>query len=241
MGLLPRTAIKEHQMKFLKSTVMTCALLAFASPGMAAETGTVTETLDAGGYVYMKLESGQWIAATPFAVSKGDKVQYSDAMEMNDFHSKGLDKTFESILFASSASLVGGDSADKSVAMPSGTGMPLKATESQAPEPGEIKPLADGKTIADMYAESGQLKDKVVSLRAKVTKMNRNIMGRNWITLKDGTGTEPGIKLVATSQEVVKVGDVVIAKGKISTDVDLGRGYFYEVMLEEATFSPGVE
>ena len=159
-------------MKFLKSTVMTCALLAFASPGMAAETGTVAE---------------------------------KPATKLN------------------------GNQAIK------------KPVASQAPAPGEIKALADGKTIADIYAESDQLKDKVVSLRAKVTKMNNNVMGKNWITLKDGTGTKPGIKIVATSQEAVKVGDVVIAKGKISTDVDLGRGYFYEVMMEEATFSPGKE
>ena len=50
-------------------------------------------------------------------------------------------------------------------------------------------------------------------------------MGRNWITLQDGTGTKPGNKIVATSQETATIGDLVIAKGKINTDVDLGRGY----------------
>jgi hypothetical protein len=224
-------------MKFLKSTVITCALLAFASPGMAAETGTVAETLDAGGYIYMKLESGQWIAAQPFAVAKGDKIQYSDAMEMNDFHSKGLDRTFESILFASSASLVGENAADKPVAKLDGNANIKKPAATKAPAAGEIKPLPDGKTVADIYAESDQLKDQVISLRAKVTKVNRNIMGRNWITLQDGTGTKPGHKIVATSQETATIGDLVIAKGTINTDIDLGRGYFYEVMLEDATFS----
>lgn len=228
-------------MKSLKSMLAICAFLIYASPIMATGsgpvTGTVAETMDSGGYVYMKLESGQWIAANSFEVSKGDRIQYGDAMEMNDFHSKSLDKTFESILFASSASLVSEDSVEKAPKKLRGNGKGEKPVVLQAPLPGEVKALPGGKTVAEIYAESDQLKDQVVSLRAKVTKINRNIMGRNWITLQDGTGT----KLVTTSQEVVAVGDLVIAKGTITTDIDLGRGYFYEVMMEEAVFSPGQE
>jgi len=47
--------------------------------------------------------------------------------------------------------------------------------------------------------------------------------------------------LLTTSQEVVAPGDLVIVKGTVATDVDLGYGYEYEVLLEEATFSPGLE
>ena len=228
-------------MKSLKSILAICAFLIYTSPIMAAEsgpvTGTVAETMDSGGYVYMRLESGQWIAASTFEVSKGDRIQYSDAMEMNDFHSKSLDKTFESILFASSASLVAKDSADKAAPKLDSNRSTGKPVAPQAPLAGEVKALPGGKTVAEIHTESGQLKDQVVSLRAKVMKINRHIMGRNWITLQDGTGT----KLVANSQEVVALGDLVVAKGTINTDVDLGHGYFYEVMMEEAVFSPGQE
>jgi hypothetical protein len=211
---------------------------------MAAEagpvTGTVAETIDSGGYVYIRLENDVWIAANTFAVSKGDKVQYSGAMEMNDFHSKSLDKTFESILFVSEAGLVNNGSAAKPMAGHGNKGTPLQKTvTAEMPAAGEIKPLADGKTVADVFAESGQLKDQVVSLNAKVIKINKAIMGRNWITLQDGTGTAPDNKLLATSQEVVSPGDLVTAKGTVITDVDLGYGYKYKVLLEEATFSPG--
>jgi hypothetical protein len=220
---------------------LTCAFLFSPSVILAAETGTgtVAETLESGGYVYMKLEDGQWIAANTFAVNKGDKVKYGGAMEMNDFHSKSLDRTFESILFVSEAGLVSDDSAAKTPAKLPGNANKVAAV--QAPAAGEIKPLAEGKTIADIFAESDQLKEQEVSLNAKVIKINRNIMGRNWITLQDGTGTEPKNKLVATSQEVVSPGDIMIVKGTVKTDVDLGRGYHYDVMLEEATFSPGLE
>ena len=82
------------------------------------------------------------------------------------------------------------------------------------------------------------MKDQVVSLNARVIKINKAIMGRNWITLQDGTGTAPDNKLLATSQEVVSPGDLVTVKGTVSTDIDLGYGYKYKVLLEEATFSP---
>ena len=228
-------------MNSLKSMLAICAFLIYTSPIMAAESGpvngTVAETMDSGGYVYMKLESGQWVAASSFEVSKGDMIQYSGAMEMNDFHSKSLDKTFESILFVSSASLVGKDNVEKAPTKLRGNRKVEKPVALQAPLPGEVKALPGGKTVAEIHTESGQLKDQVVSLRAKVMKINRHIMGRNWITLQDGTGT----KLVATSQEVVALGDLVVAKGTINTDVDLGHGYFYKVMMEEAVFSPGQE
>ena len=163
-------------------------------------------------------------------------------MEMNDFHSKSLDKSFESILFVSEAGLVSSDAAARP-AMPmaghGNKGMPPAAAK--MPAIGKIKPLADGKTVADIYAESGQLNEKVVSLNARVIKVNEAIMGKNWITVQDGTGTAPDDKLLTTSQEVVAPGDLVIVKGTVKTDVDLGYGYQYKVLLEEATFSEGQE
>lgn len=233
-------------MKSLISILMISAVLIFPSTVLAAETGpetgTVAETMDSGSYVYIRLEDGVWIAANSFAVSEGDKIQYSGAMEMNDFHSKSLDRTFDSILFVSDASIAGGsEGAAKKKVLPPGNAHPSKPDTVQAPAPGEIKPLPEGKTIAEIYAEADDLKNKVVSLNAKVVKFNRRIMGKNWVTLKDGTGTESGNKLVATSQEVLTPGDLVVVKGTLATDVDLGRGYFYKVLLEEATFSPGLE
>ena len=236
-------------MKSLIAIVLICAFLIY-TPAMLAEetgpvTGTVAETMESGGYVYIRLEDGVWIAANTFAVNEGDKIQYAGAMEMNDFHSNSLDRTFKSILFVSEASIVNGDGTAMPVMPKAGhadMGMQLqKPVSAQSPAPGEIKPLADGKTIAGVFAASGQLKERVVSLNARVIKINKSIMGRNWITLQDGTGTAPDDKLLATSQEEVSPGDVVIVKGTVNTDVDLGYGYHYKVLLEEASFSPGLE
>jgi hypothetical protein len=41
--------------------------------------------------------------------------------------------------------------------------------------------------------------------------------------------------------EMASPGDMVIARGIVRTDIDLGSGYKYKVLLEEVTFSPGFE
>ena len=182
-----------------------------------------------------------WIAAPTMAVSEGDQVKYSGGMEMKDFYSKALDRTFESIFFVQNVSLAGQDIenmhrearesyAEKHSAIP-------EPDSVQAPAPGEVPPLADGKTIVALFDESAQLNGQAVSLRAKVMKVSKNIMGKNWITLQDGTGMEPDNKLVTTSSELVSPGDLVIASGTLKKDVDIGAGYKYKILLEQATFS----
>lgn len=232
-------------MNLLKSLLVACVFLTFAPAAFAADAGanvgTVAETMEAGGYVYIRLEDGPWIAANPFPVAVGDKIQYSGVMEMTDFHSRTLDRTFESILFVSMAGPVEGG-ADAQPAMPmQGHGGMSKPASVNAPAAGEIKPLADGKTVAAIYAESGQLKGQVVSLNARVVKVSENIMGKNWVTLQDGTGAEPDNKLLATTQETVEPGAVFTVKGTVNTDIDLGYGYQYKVLLEEASFTPVTE
>ena len=236
-------------MKSITSILLVCALLAFASPatamGSGSSTGTVAESMQAGGYVYIKLEEqGTWIAANSFKVSKGDKIQYSGGSEMKGFHSKTLDRTFDSIYFVSKAGLAGqeGESKPGMPASHANMGMQAAATAPvDAPMVGEIKHLKGGQTVESIFAGSAELVGKEVRINARVIKINKEIMGRNWITLQDGTGDGPTGKILATSQEEVTPGDIVIAKGTVSTDVDLGYGYNYKVLLEEATFSTGEE
>jgi len=232
-------------MNSLKILFLACVLLAFAPVVPAADggvtVGTVAETMESGGYVYIKLEDGQWIAANRFPVAKGDKIQYSGAMEMNNFHSNTLDRTFESILFVSVAGPADGAAAAQADKPMAAHGGMSGAAMANTPAPGEVKPLDGGKTVAAIYAESAQLKGQVVGLNAKVVKISENIMGKNWVTLQDGTGADPDNKLLATTQETVAPGDLVTVKGTINTDVDLGYGYQYKVLLEDASFTSGAE
>lgn len=66
--------------------------------------GKVLETMDAGGYTYMKVDTGAtqpWVAIPQSQVKVGDDITYQPGMVMNNFSSKTLNRTFESIVFSS--------------------------------------------------------------------------------------------------------------------------------------------
>ena len=73
-------------------------------------TATVKEMQIAGSYVYLLVvedgEEGEevWLATTPGFVKNikyGDVVEFQAEVEMQDFHSNGLDRTFASLWFVS--------------------------------------------------------------------------------------------------------------------------------------------
>jgi hypothetical protein len=228
-------------MTILRTLIITCALLFMASTSIAkdAGTGTVAETMVSGGYRYVRIEADDsWVASSLVDVAVGDKIKYSGGAVMKDFTSRTLDRTFDYILFVTDLEVVNEVNADlhanTAANHPAGI---AKSTSAAAPQPGEITPLDGGKTIAHVHVESEQLKDQQVALRARVMKVSLGIVGKNWITLQDGTGIAPNNKLIATTSEVVAVGDLVTVTGVVNTDVDLGSGYNYSVLLEEATFT----
>jgi hypothetical protein len=230
-------------MTFLKTLLITSALL-FCAPALfanneSAGTGTVAETMTSGGYVYVRLEEdGSWVASTATPIATGDKVRYTGGSLMNNFTSNSLNRTFESILFAGRLEVINLTNADAHSSVATNEPHAIaKTAAAVAPVAGEITPLEGGKTIVDIRTESQQLIDQQVTLRARVMKISMQILGKNWVTLQDGTGTAPDNKLIATSTEVVAVGDLVTVKGVVKTDVDIGSGYKYAVMMEEATFT----
>jgi hypothetical protein len=91
-----------------------------------------------------------------------------------------------------------------------------------------------GKTVQEVYQEKEKLKGKRVILRGKVVKYNGAIMGKNWLHLRDGTGKEPNNDLTVTTQTAAKVGDTVLVEGIVTLDKDIGAGYKYDVIIEDA-------
>ena len=43
--------------------------------------------------------------------------------------------------------------------------------------------------------------------------------------------------LIATSNETAEVGNTVLVRGTLATDRDLGHGYHYEALIEEASIA----
>ena len=61
-------------------------------------------------------------------------------------------------------------------------------------------------------------------------------MGKNWIHLRDGSGTPEGKDndVTVTTNDTVAKGDVVLVKGIVAVDRDFGSGYTYAVVVEDA-------
>ncbi|GMV43677.1 MAG: hypothetical protein AMXMBFR64_53930 [Myxococcales bacterium] len=217
----------------------------------ATAAGKVLETMDAGGYTYLRIEaaSGEvWAAVRQTAIKPGATVSIQNAMVMRGFTSKTLDRTFDEILFGELGSVVGGADAPAgemppghppvaAVAPAEGTGGGHGAGAKA--EVGEIPKAEGGYTIAELVAKKAELSDKEVAIRGKVTKFNPGIMGRNWVHIQDGSGS-PETKdfdLTVTTNDDATIDDVVLIKGKLSLNRDFGAGYSYDLIVEEATLS----
>ena len=65
--------------------------------------GKVVETMNAGGYTYVCLgKKGKktWVAVPEMKVTVGQKIGFQPGMEMINFTSKSLNRTFERIIFS---------------------------------------------------------------------------------------------------------------------------------------------
>jgi hypothetical protein len=185
--------------------------------------------MDAGGYTYAQLDHGGtkiWVAGPETKLVVGTTLSKMAGQLMTDFRSNTLNRTFDQIYFVASFPGAGAAAAPVTAAQPATTG----ADEKVAAAPG-------GKTVAAVWAAKDALKGKAVIVRGKVVKLNNGIMGKNWVHLRDGSGANGTNDLLVTTQDTVKLGDVVTASGSVATHQDFGAGYSYEVLVENATLA----
>lgn len=84
-------------------------------------------------------------------------------------------------------------------------------------------------TVADLNAKAKELNGKVVAVRGVVVKINRGILERNWLHVQDKTG-----KVVITTTGEAGKGALVVVKGTVAVDQDIGAGYKYDVLLKDS-------
>ena len=92
-------------------------------------------------------------------------------------------------------------------------------------------------TIAQIYENKDNFSGKEIEIRGIVVKVNKGIMGKNWIHIQDGTESNGKFDLTITTQEFAEVNDEVTFKGKIAVNKDFGSGYYYELIMEDATLT----
>ncbi|PKO35534.1 MAG: nucleotide-binding protein [Betaproteobacteria bacterium HGW-Betaproteobacteria-7] len=196
--------------------------------------GVVLEVKDVESYTYLRLKtkSGEtWAAVEKTPLKKGAEVTIEHAMVMKNFESVALKRRFDSIVFGQLAGAAGVAPA----AAPHG-GM-AKAPVNVANIKVDKAAGANARTVAEIIGRAGQLKDKPVLVRGQIVKYNAGIMGKNWLHLRDGTGSDKdgSNDLLVTTLNEASPGEVVTVKGTVRTDKDFGSGYVYKVMVDEAT------
>ena len=201
-------------------------------------TGTALETMKAERYTYVQVDTGTekiWAATPNFRGKVGDTVVVPKGLAMQNFHSKTLERDFEVVYFVGAITVAGNDQGPSQMAQTSFM-HPPKSGKSSKPqtEVGGIKRAKDGKNVAEIFAGRGELAGRQVMVRGKVVKFLPQIMGKNWLHLQDGSGSEGTNDLTVTTTTTVKVGDVVLVSGVVSVDRDFGYGYEYEVIIEDA-------
>jgi len=222
-----------------------------SKPGLL--TGTVLETLDAGPYTYLRMQTPKgetWAAVNKANVKKGSKVTIVNPMPMDGFESKTLKRKFDHIVFGSLA----GAGAANSLDLASGHGSPSSTSSQNVVEshanignaPADAAGIkvekaegASGRRVAEIFSAKSSLKDARVEVRGKVVKYNPGIMGKNWIHIRDGSGSreKKDDDITVTTQDSAAVGDTVLVKGTVRLNRDFGAGYTYPVIIEDAKLS----
>ena len=123
--------------------------------------GTVVETMNSGGYTYLNIaNNGQkrWVAIPQMKIKVGQEVEIAPGVEMGQYASKSLGRTFDSIYFSRG---LAGNPGELPHSPPAATQMGKPAVK-QSPPPGhgmpasekKVTPLPPSATIAGKVAET---------------------------------------------------------------------------------------
>ncbi len=193
---------------------------------------TVKEVIQGGNYTYLNVtENGEklWLAISKRDIKEEAVLYYTDALEMNDFKSKELDRTFKSIFFVQNI----GDTPPIDVKEVVDESKARK-TEASKLENINIPKAPGGITIGELIADHAKYAGKTVKISGVVTKYNPMIMDKNWVHIQDGTENSGEFDLTVTTLDSLAVGNIVTFSGKINLNKDFGAGYFYKIIMEDA-------
>jgi hypothetical protein len=159
-------------------------------------------------------------------------------MEMVNFESKSLKRKFDKINFTDG--IISDSSAKSALPAAKDKGVSGGSKSAASTKDARISVAkatgANAYTVQEIFTNSAKLNKKKVVVRGKVVKVSAGIMGKNWIHIQDGTGSQAkkNHNLVCTSQDLADVDDVVTVTGVLAKDKDFGGGYKYSAIVEES-------
>ena len=228
------------------------------APQLAAGSGKVVQKLDASSYTYIRLEDGAgnetWAAVPKTQLEIGEQIALKGGTVMHNFNSKTLNRTFDSIIFATGltraagdknaqtqAATMAGSDVTRSGMVDDGLTSQSRGGSSRATVPFtnvkvEKSTAQNGYTVGELFAKVASLNRKKVTVKGQVVKINPGIMGKNWLHIQDGTGdpSKNTHDLVVTSADIAEKGAIISLEGILAADKDFSFGYRYDVIVEDA-------
>lgn len=195
--------------------------------------GKVTNVLEAAGYTYAEVDTGSekvWAAASTTPVKVGDMIAFTTEMPMKNFHSNALKRDFPTIYFVSR--FITDSAGPAAVSTEKATPHANIKSSSDAKAIEGIAKVEGGNTIAEVYTDKQKLNGNAVRVRGQVTKFTANVMGKNWLHIRDSSTSDD---LTVISENDAAINDVVIIDGKLALDKDFGYGYVYPLIVEDAS------
>ena len=212
-----------------------------SAPEALSLSGTIAETMNSGGYTYLRIEKdglNTWAAIPETKLTVGEHITLPPGHEMVNFTSATLNRTFETIIFTTgpTSAQSAHDTSDKMSAHGGAMGSKGVATSTTEAIKVDKATGPNTYTVAEIFEKRSELDKKPVTVSGKVVKVSAGIMGKNWLHIQDGSGNakDGNNDLVVTTQDIPKVGDIVTANGTLSKDKDLGSGYKYDALIEDA-------
>jgi hypothetical protein len=189
--------------------------------------------MNTGSYTYVQIDTGEekiWAVGPRFQVKVGDTVTVPAGLAMNNYRSQTLNRTFDLVYFVGGVRVEGREQDIPAQDPKTGTAPLPRGHRPDGPKADEmptdfskIQKPEGGKTVQEVFQQKEDLSGQEIVVRAKVVKFLPEIMDKNWIHLQDGTGGTGTNDLTVTTDASVKVGDIVLIRGKVTTDQDFGR------------------
>ena len=191
----------------------------------------VDEVLQVVGYTYLNVTEDKrktWLAIPTIKAAQGDRFYYNGGLEMTDFFSKELNRTFKNVIFLESISK------EPTAIINEGMLNSKHVAEVKTEKINiSIDPCKGCLTVGKLLETRTDYSGRNIKIKGRVTKFNPAIMGKNWIHIQDGTEFNGGFDLTITTDSQLAIGDTATFEGKITLKKDFGYGYFYEVIMED--------
>lgn len=193
----------------------------------------IKEVLPTSKYIYLRVNEGgrdYWIATLKKDVEVGGQYFFKEGILKTNFESKEHDRLFDTMYLVSQI-------IPSSHGNQHGTAGGLwPSVQKDVEKDHEVDPAVHSKegsrTIEEILNSPAAFVGKHIQVSGVCVKVNYNIMGRNWLHLKDGSMDE--YDFVATSAQIVSEGQVITLEGIFNEQRDFGAGYYYDFILEDA-------